>query len=242
MTEKRISLWSGPRNVSTALMYSFAQRPDTTVLDEPLYGHYLSITDVQHPGRDEVLQSMELDGSKVIVSLCHDDYSKPVLFVKNMAHHLVKLDLSFLDDLHNVLLIRDPKEMLPSMVKQLPNPVLRDTGLKQQWKLYNRLLELGNNPVIIDSKELLLNPETILVKVCHILDIPFFQEMMTWTAGPIKEDGIWSKYWYESVHDSTGFQPYKPKKDPVPDHLTELWQECDHFYQLLYREALKVRS
>jgi hypothetical protein len=153
---------------------------------------------------------------------------------------LVGLDLAFLDDLHNVLLIRDPKEMLPSMIRQIPNPTMRDTGLKQQWELYNKLRSLGDNPVIIDSRELLLHPQTILVKVCHILDIPYFQEMMTWEAGPLKEDGIWAKSWYQNVHKSTGFQSYQPKAEPVPEELTGLWQECDHFYQLLYQDSLKT--
>lgn len=242
MTEKRISIWSGPRNVSTALMYSFAQRPDTTVLDEPLYGHYLKVSGAEHPGRDEVLESMELDGSRIINSICNNDYQSSVLFIKNMAHHLVELDLAFLDDFHNVLLIRDPKEMLPSMVRQIPDPTMRDTGLKQQWELYNKLRSLGDNPVIIDSRELLLHPETLLVKVCHILDIPYFQEMMNWEAGPLKEDGVWAKYWYQNVHKSTGFQSYQPKTEPVPDELTELWKECDHFYQLLYQDSLKAKD
>ncbi len=239
ITEKRISLWSGPRNVSTALMYSFAQRPDTTVLDEPLYGHYLKVTDADHPGKDEVMHNMELDGGRVIETICTQDYQSTVLFIKNMAHHLVELDLAFLDHLHNILLIRDPTEMLPSIVNQIPNPKLEDTGLEQQWQLYNKLKEQGENPLIIDSRELLLHPETILVKICHILDIPFFQEMLRWPTGPIKEDGIWAKHWYHNVHQSRGFQPYQQKETPLPESLSDLWKECNHFYQLLYQEALK---
>lgn len=240
MTDKRISLWSGPRNVSTALMYSFAQRPDTTVLDEPLYGHYLRISGAQHPGREEVLELMSLDGDAIVKSLCYSDYGNSVLFIKNMAHHLVELDLKFLDDLHNVLLIRDPKEMLPSMIKQLPQPTLRDTGLKKQWELYNRLKDLGDNPIIIDSRELLLQPESMLVKVCHLLDIAFFDEMLSWEPGPIEEDGVWAKFWYQNVHKSAGFQPYTAKNEVVPNYLEDLLMECDHYYQRLYREALKA--
>jgi hypothetical protein len=240
MTEKRISLWSGPRNVSTTLLYSFAQRLDTTVLDEPLYGHYLRVTGAQHPGREEVLEAMSQDGSAIVQDICDNDFGSSVLFVKNMAHHLVDLDLSFLDELHNVLLIRDPKEVIPSMIKQLPKPTLADTGLRQQWELYSHLRELGHNPLIIDSRELLLKPDVMLVKVCHILDIPFFQEMLTWEKGPIKEDGVWAKHWYHNVHQSTGFNAYKPKKEPVPPHLTTLWEQCDHYYQKLFEHALKA--
>jgi len=240
MTEKRISLWSGPRNVSTALMYSFAQRPDTTVLDEPFYGHYLRKSGALHPGRDEVLETMTRDGAEIIRDICQSDFGNQVLFIKNMAHHLVELDLSFLHHLHNILLIRDPKEMLPSLVKQFPNPILRDTGLKRQWELYCRLMDQGENPIVLDSRELLTNPESMLVKVCHLLDIPFFQEMLSWKEGPIKEDGVWARHWYHKIHRSTGFKPYAPKSDPVPDHINDLYIECDWYYQKLNKQALKL--
>jgi len=182
---------------------------------------------------------MELDGRLVVKNLCFSEYQNPVLFIKSMAHHLVGLDLEFLDELHNIILIRDPREMLQSLVKQIPEPTLSDTGLEQQWHLYNRLKDLGDNPVIIDSRELLQYPETILVKVCHLLDIPFFQEMIQWSPGPIEEDGVWAEYWYHNVHQSTGFKPYQPKQTPFPESLTELWEQCDHYYQLLYQEALR---
>jgi hypothetical protein len=242
MTITRISLWSGPRNVSTALMYSFAQRPDTTVLDEPLYGHYLEKSGAQHPGREEVIKSMELNGEKVLLELCQKDYKMPILFIKNMAHHLLNLDMSFLDGLHNLLLIRDPKEMIPSIVRQIPRPELSDTGLKRQWELYNYLNVRGQNPIIIDSKELLLDPPGTLTTICQALKIPYFENMNCWDAGPRKEDGIWAKYWYYKVHKSTGFQAYKPKKEPIPEHLSDLWKECNYYYQLLYQQALKAND
>ncbi len=240
MTEKRISLWSGPRNVSTALMYSFAQRPDTSVLDEPLYAHYLRVSGAQHPGREEVLASMGQDGAVIAEDLCCADFGNPVLFIKNMAHHLVALDLSFLDELHNILLIRNPAEMLPSLCKQIPQPTLSDTGLRKQWELYNLLTEQGDNPVIIDSREFLLNPQSMLVKICHLLDIPYFEEMLSWKPGPLKEDGIWAKHWYHNVQQSSGFQPYKPKEEAIPDELAELWKTCDSYYQKLYQQAIKA--
>lgn len=233
-------MWSGPRNVSTALMYSFAQRPDTTVLDEPLYGHYLRTSGVLHPGREEVLESMTRPGSEVALEMCQSDFGNPVLFIKSMAHHLVDLDLSFLDELHNILLIRDPRETLPSIVKQFPNPSLRDTGLKRQWELYQMLRDEGDNPIILDSREFLSNPESMLVKVCHLVDIPYYKEMLSWEEGPIKEDGVWAKHWYHNIHKSTGFKPYTPKNEPVPEHLIDLLEECDQYYQKLYKHSLKL--
>ena len=164
---KRISLWSGPRNVSTAIMYSFAQRPDTKVIDEPLYGHYLQVSGAQHPGREEVLAHMELNGDKVVAQLINTDFERPLLFIKNMAHHLLHLDSAFLPGLHNLLLIRDPKEMLPSLVNQIPQPKMIDTAYKMQWDLYRQLVDLGHSPTVIDSRELLLEPENILRQVCE---------------------------------------------------------------------------
>lgn len=240
MTKTRISLWSGPRNISTALMYSFAQRPDTVVLDEPLYGHYLKVSGAQHPGRFEVLETMELDGELVIRGFCHMDYGKPVLFIKNMAHHLVNIDPMFLDQLQNILLIRNPKEMIPSLIKQISSPTIRDTGLKRQWELYQYLSEQGHHPLVIDSKELLIDPRSILTKMCIETGISYFDEMINWKPGALPEDGVWAKHWYHNVHKSIGFQKYKPKHEPIPESLMDLLKECDYYYQLLYEQALKV--
>ena len=240
MTENRICLWSGPRNVSTAMMYSFAQRPDCLVIDEPLYGPYLIATQVQHPGRDEVLARVNLDAPSIIEEICYGDYGKPVIFIKNMAHHLEDLDFTFLNHLNNFLLIRDPREMLPSIVKQIPNPVMRDTALKKQWEIFQRLSAIDKDPLVVDSKELLINPAAMLEQICLRLGISYYPEMTSWKAGPIPEDGIWAKHWYHNVHKSTGFQPYQVKEEPVPNHLLELHEECQYYYQLLYAHALRA--
>ena len=147
MEYTRICLWSGPRNVSTALMYSFAQRPDTVVYDEPLYGHYLHSTQAStyHPGAQEVLQEMELDGNKVIESMM-GSHSKPVVFFKNMTHHLLDVDRSFMTEVHNVLLTRNPVEMLPSFAKEIPNPTMLDVGYEAHIELIRHLNSLGRSP------------------------------------------------------------------------------------------------
>src|ERR687883_792368 len=131
----KLSVWSGPRNVSTALMYSFRQRPDTLVVDEPLYGHYLRVTSADHPGDEEVMASMDCCGERVIMEVILGPCERPIHFFKNMAHHLADLDRGFLGRITNVLLVRDPKEMLPSLAKQLPHPTLRDTGLREQVEI-----------------------------------------------------------------------------------------------------------
>ncbi|MEP7168487.1 MAG: hypothetical protein ABI855_03895, partial [Bacteroidota bacterium] len=141
MKHKIIHLWSGPRNISTAFMYSFAQRNDTQVLDEPLYAHYLAKTGIPHPGREEVLQSQEPDGNKVMEKIISDSWIKPVLFCKQMTHHLVDINLPFLENSINLLLIRNPKQVLISYSKVIAQPQLSDIGIKQNFDLYHYLKE-----------------------------------------------------------------------------------------------------
>lgn len=230
---KRICLWSGPRNVSTALMYSFERRPDAIVIDEPLYAYYLAETGADHPGREEVMQNLSIDANKVINEVILKDYKKPVVFIKNMAHHLIRLPFDFTLKLINIFLIREPGEMLPSLIKHIPEPTMMDTGLKMQWELFQALDKKRLQPVVLDAKRLLLNPKDILIKVCKKLSIPFYDNMLYWEAGPIKEDGIWAKYWYGNVHKSTGFKSYTPKKEKVPDHLQPLLDHCTLYYNKL---------
>lgn len=238
-----ICLWSGPRNVSTALMYSFAQRPDTTVIDEPLYGHYLRVSQADHPGREEVVSTMDCDGDRVMRTLLDPGTARPrpVQFMKHMAHHLVSIDRSFLDQVVNVLLIRDPMDMLPSLMQQLPRATLADTGLKMQWQLFEELQSRGRQPAVIDSRELLLDPESVLEQLCDSIGLPFTDAMLTWPAGGNPADGIWARHWYHAVHKSTGFSPYRPKTS-FPTHLLGLLAECRPWYEKLYAQALRAEQ
>lgn len=238
MKSQRINLWSGPRNVSTALMYCFAQRSDTRVVDEPLYGHYLRVSGVEHPGREEVLAAMETDGDRVVRELVLGPCDRPVLFMKQMAHHLVDLDRAFLAETANVFLIRDPEQMLPSLVNQIPHPNLRDTGLAMQRALLDELHALGKSPPVLDSRELLLDPPGVLGQLCAHLGIDFDPAMLSWEAGARPEDGVWARHWYQNVHRSSGFQLYRAKTAPFPEALKSLLGECQPHYQALYRHAL----
>ena len=238
----RICLWSGPRNISTALMYSFAQRDDTVVYDEPLYAHYLSRTPARayHPGAEEVIASMEKDGDAVVRDLFLGDQPRPVAFFKNMTHHLANLDLSFLAETTNVLLTRDPLDMLPSYAKQIESPSMEDVGYRAHIELLSYLRSLGQDPPVLDSKQLLLNPRTVLGELCARIDIPFQEAMLSWPAGARPEDGVWASYWYSSVHRSTGFGEYVPKTDPFPDSLKPLLGECQPYYEQLSAVAIKA--
>ena len=236
-----ICLWSGPRNVSTALMYSFAQRSDTRVVNEPLYGHYLRISNAEHPGKDEVMRSMNCDGNAVMRELLASAGTKPVLFMKHMAHHLVEIDRKFLSETANVFLIRDPREMLPSLTIQLPDASLADTGLAVQSALLAELQDSGADPAVIDSRQLLLDPEGVLMALCEHLGIGFETRMLSWPKGPIAEDGVWARHWYHSVHKSTGFSPYVAKND-FPQELTGLLEVCTPHYKQLFSHAIRART
>ena len=233
-----ICLWSGPRNVSTALMYSFAQRDDIQVVDEPLNGHYLRVSRSPHPGSEDVQKAMNCDGNAVMRELLQVKSARR-LFMKHMAHHLLDLDLSFLTETRNIFLIRDPREMLPSLRIQLPDAQLADTSLKQQWELFSDLSALGQSPAVLDSRELLLNPESVLRKLCEKLGLEFQQCMLKWEPGPRKEDGVWAPHWYHVVHKSSGFAPYVPKQD-FPQQLQPLLHECAPWYDKLFDHAIRA--
>lgn len=234
-----INLWSGPRNVSTALMYSFARLPSVEVVDEPLYAHYLRVSGREHPGRDEVLQSQDSDGDSVIRQLEKRQarLAPSRLFLKQMAHHLVELDESFLSRSDNLLLVRDPEDMLPSLTIQVPDATLADTGLERQWRLYEQLRSLGQSPVVIDSRTLLKNPARVLEQVCLRIGLDYSPAMLHWPAGPRPEDGVWAKHWYHSVHRSTGFAPYREKGE-FPERLEPLLGQCAPWYAKLRAVAV----
>jgi hypothetical protein len=224
-------------------MYSFAQRDDVQVVDEPLYGHYLRVSGADHPGAKEVLAAMNCDGDSVVRELLGQQTgpNSRRLFLKHMAHHLIELDLSFLKTTDNVFLIRDPCEMLPSLVNQLPNAQLADTGLQQQWQLFSDLAESGVTSAILDSRELLLDPAGVLEKLCDFLDLEFSAEMLHWQAGPRHEDGVWAPHWYHAVHQSVGFEPYKPKVE-FPRRLESLLAECQPWYSKLFERAIRAEK
>ena len=238
-TIKRISVWSGPRNISTALMYSFAQREDTRVFDEPLYAFYLKNSKAieYHPGAEDILATMENDGDKV-VDMMINSLEKPVLFFKNMTHHLLDLDRSFMKGLTNVILTRNPSEMLPSFDQVIKNPTLYDVGYKLHLDLIDKFRKNNIDFVVLDSMNVLLNPEGVLRQLCEHINIPFDKNMLKWKPTKRPEDGVWAKYWYANVHKSSGFAKYKPKTEPFPKHLKPLLQECMPYYNELQKLAL----
>jgi hypothetical protein len=236
---KRVCLWSGPRNVSTALMYSFAQRADTRVVDEPLYAHYLTQSGADHPGRDVVLASQDPRGARVIEQVVLGSCDRPVLFCKMMAHHLLGLERAFLARTENVLLVRDPREMLPSLQQQIPQAKLADTGLAVQSALFEELCARGRPPLVLDAESLLSEPERVLRELCARLGLAFDPHMLRWERGPRPEDGVWAPYWYHNVHRSKGFLPFEKKRQPFPAELEPLYAQCAPYYRALAAHALR---
>lgn len=236
---KHIQLWSGPRNISTALMYSFAQRDDTHVIDEPLYAHYLRETGLPHPGREEVLQSMKQDGAKVMEGLLSYESDQPVLFCKQMTHHLINIDLNYLANSFNLILIRDPMQVLHSYAEVIEKPSLQDIGIKQSYELLNFLSGKNYLCMVIDANQLLKDSRQVLTIICQAAGIGFQSSMLNWKAGPRPEDGVWAKYWYKNVHQSTGFVPFAEHEYELQPHLREIYEAARPYYDFLFERAIK---
>jgi len=240
MQTKRICLWSSPRNISTAMMYSFAQRPDTIVFDEPLYAHYLRMTGIDHPGTEEVLMSQEQDGEKVIQKIILAEYDKPIVFFKQMTHHLIELNEDFLGKVYNIIFIRDPKQIISSYAQVRPHVTMQDIGMEKQWYLFNQLKENSCHFVVLDSNEILKDAEKVLNNLCGSLSIPFYKEMLHWPKGTKPEDGVWAKYWYRNVHRSAGFEKQMTSDRALPEYLVPLYNDSKKYYDLLYQHSLKA--
>jgi hypothetical protein len=220
-------------------MYSFAQRSDTTVLDEPFYAVYLSRSKVIHPGADEVLASLPGNEEEAQRQVRQAN-EKLVLFVKNMAHHMEVLGDPFIRDAVNIFLIRDPKLILTSYAKVITTPVMRDIGVEYQYGLFSRLQEHGHEPIVLDSGLLLENPGVVLQKLCDRCSIPFEQRMVHWPKGPKPYDGVWAKYWYANVHQSTGFERQQGPDQAMPETLYALYMKARSFYEKLLPFSLKA--
>lgn len=229
----RINMWSSPRNLSTAMMYSWRQRDDTTVVDEPIYAHYLTVTGRRHPGDEEVLAAQNHDGEAVVRDVMLGAYDTPVVFFKQMAKHIVGLDRGFLPQFENVLLTRDPHDMLTSLQVQLPDATIDDTGLPELVDLLDTLIAAGEEPLVIESMSLLHDPRAVLTELCTRLGVAFDEAMLSWPPGPKPEDGIWAPHWYAGVHRSTGWQPYQRKRARLDAAVVPVLDEAMPLYERL---------
>jgi hypothetical protein len=225
------------------MMRSWGNRADTAVVDEPLYAHYLKSTGLPHPGADEVIARHEPDWRKVAEFLTGPaPGGKAVFYQKHMSHHLLpEIDRGWLSRLTNVFLIRDPKEMLTSLMKVLPEPRVEDTGLPQQVELFERVRrETGAAPPVFDAKGILDAPEPMLRAMCAAVGVAFDPAMLSWPAGSRETDGVWAKHWYAEVEKSTGFRPFRPKDEPVPGRLRPVYEKCVELYGVLSEHRVKL--
>ena len=229
-------MWSGPRNISTAMMRSWESRTDTFVIDEPFYAHYLSVTNANHPGRDEIIQDGETDQSIVSKGLISDtDDSCSIYFQKHMTHHMIpSVDREWMKEVINCFLIRNPKDMILSYTKVNSNLSMHLLGLEEQYELFEYVTKMnGQTPPVVDSKDILINPRKTLSSLCDKVGVIFSEEMLSWSKGVRDTDGIWAKYWYKNVINSTGFNIYREKDDDVPSKYLGLYDECIKIYDEL---------
>jgi hypothetical protein len=228
----RIAMWSGPRNISTALMRSFENRPDCAVVDEPFYGCYLRRSGADHPGREEIVAAMDGDWESVARSLTADvPDSCAVYYQKHMTHHLLpEVDLAFTDDLVNCFLLRDPARVILSYARVRPDFELTDLGFPQQLRIYEHVKQrTGHPPLVLHARHVLADPEGELRRLCDHAGIGFREEMLRWPPGPRESDGVWAPHWYASVQASTGFGPPPTDRPAVPKR-----------YQRLHEQALAI--
>ena len=235
-------MWSGPRNISTALMRSFENRLDTFVSDEPFYAHYLKETGEEHPYRRETIQQGETSWDAVVEYITGDiPNGKKVWYQKHMAqHNMPGKDMEWIDQLHNILLIRDPREVISSYIKKYEITSINQLGYSQQTGIYKMLIERGLTHIIIDARNVLENPAGMIKELCGRLSIPFYKEMLSWQDGRRDSDGIWGKYWYGNVERSRGFQPAAENNDVLPTKYECIIEECMEHYQQLYQHRIRI--
>ncbi|MFK7760227.1 MAG: HAD family hydrolase [Phycisphaerales bacterium] len=242
----RIAMWSGPRNISTAMMRSWDARGDCVVSDEPLYGHYLSTLNEEkrreHPAYEAVMESQGVDCDRVIHELTGEvPNGKCVWYQKHMAHHLTKeCKRDWILQLTNAFLIRNSAKMAMSFDKVIPNPRPEDLGLPQQLELFERVYkETGEVPAVVDSESILSNPVGMLNTLCEYLRVPFDRGMLSWQSGPRETDGVWASHWYGRVNQTTGFAKPAHEQPNIPKHLLTVVQECEAIESQLRKYALK---
>ncbi len=239
----RIAMWSGPRNISTALMRAFENRPDAWVVDEPLYAHYLTQVTVAHPGVDEVIATHDSDWQRVVAGLVGPiPEGRQVYYQKHMAHHwLPHLRGEWVFALTNAFLIRHPAEMLTSLAAKMGQPVLRDTGLPQQVEILREVRRrTGKTPPVLDTEDVLKDPRGVLERFCTQIGVTFDERMLCWPAGRRPTDGVWAKHWYDAVERSTGFEPWAPRPRQVAPELEPLLAECLPYYDELAEHRLRA--
>lgn len=239
----RVAMWSGPRNISTAMMRAFENRPDCAVVDEPLYGAWLKMSGEPHPMREEVIVAMDTDWRAVTRALTGPPPDgAAVWYQKHMTHHVLPemLETDWLSKLVHVFLIRDPRHVVASYLDKRDTVSPEDIGMPQQQRLYEFIVgRVGQEPPVIDSGEFLTDPEGHLRALCRELDIPFVNDMLSWPAGARDSDGVWAPHWYQKVQESTGFGPPPAAIPELDGRARSVAASCLPLYQQLFNRRLR---
>jgi len=235
----RIAMWSGPRNISTAMMRAFENREDTTAVDEPFYACYLHSTGLDHPLGQGVINSQSTDWSVVAKAMSEQSFDEEIFYQKHMTHHMLrKIDLSWTRNLHNCFLIRDPEYVVNSYSKKMHTISQDAIGIKRQFELFTEISGLTDKELpVIDAGQFLQSPEEGLRKLCDKLSIPFSARMLSWPKGRRASDGVWASHWYESVEESTGFQPLTESKFELTPEQQAVADESAPYYQALLEKC-----
>ncbi len=238
----RVAMWSGPRNISTAMMRAWENRNDTEVVDEPFYAAYLSRTLLDHPGRDDVIASQPTSFEDVVDGLLAPPAGgATVAYSKQMSHHMLPTDdLAWTRDFRNVLLIRDPAEVVASYVRSRESCESDDIGIPQQARLCDEWQREGLDVPVIDAADFLRDPEAHLRWLCDWLGIDFTSAMLSWPPGPRSSDGVWAPHWYDAVHTSTGFSSWQPRQIDLDDHDAAVAEGCRPAYEALHERRVRV--
>ena len=241
MKPLRLAMWSGPRNISTAMMRAWENRGDCAVVDEPLYAHYLAHTGLDHPGREQIIAAGETDWRKVAAYLTGPvPDGRAIFYQKHMTHHLLPhIGRAWLKELTHVFLIRDPRAVLVSYIRTRHAVKAEDLGSLQQLEIFEWLTQhTGRAPPVIDADEFLKSPEAQLRSLCALLGIGFTPRMLEWPPGPRATDGVWAPYWYERVLKSTGFEPYEAREPHVPAEHAATVAAVLPAYETLFAQRL----
>lgn len=237
----RIAMWSGPRNLSTAMMRSFGSRADCGVWDEPFFAPFLVATGVDHPMREETIARHECDPDAVSAACAGPaPGGESIFYQKHMTHHMLDgFDIGFMESARNAFLIREPARVVASYEVKREEPTFDDIGFATQVALFEREADrLGKAPPVVDSAAIAANPEATLSALCAALDIPFDRAMLSWEPGPRPEDGAWGPHWYGSLYASTGFSPPKTTPPSLSDSGKRLAERAQPYYERLARHAL----
>lgn len=240
----KVAMWSGPRNISTAMMRAFENRLDTVVWDEPLYGYYLQATGLDHPGAQEIIDDLGGDWQSVVERIQGPiPEQAAVWYQKHMVHHLLpEVDRHWLANVVHCFLIREPRAVLASYYRKRENVTASDIGFASQAELFDRVCDdLGRVPPVLDAKDVLIDPRRMLGLLCDAVGIAFSDRMLSWPAGSRDSDGIWAKHWYAQVESSTGFMPYRPDTSndrALSPELERIADSCQGYYDKLHEHRL----